>query len=160
MDRLDVKIVDILQTQGRLTTAEISDEVGLSASPCARRLKKLEQQGVITGYRACIDRKKVGLGVTIFVNVGLSNHQEEVINEFENAIIDMHEIVNAHIVSGANDYLLEVVTSDLEHYEQVMRKLQTLSMVKDINTNLAIRSIKSDTPLVFSAITHDEHGNE
>ncbi|MBL4831190.1 MAG: Lrp/AsnC family transcriptional regulator [Aliivibrio sp.] len=160
MDRMDVHIIDIVQRDGRLTTTEIAEQVGLSASPCARRLKKLERQGVITGYRATINRKKVGLGVTIFVNVGLSNHQESAISHFENAILKMNEVINAHIVSGANDYLLEVVTTDLEHYEQFMRKLQTLSMVKDINTSLAIRSIKSNAPLELESTNKTWSDNE
>lgn len=149
MDRIDRHILNLLQQDGRLTTAEIAEQVGLSPSPCARRLKRLESEQVIRGYQANLDRQKLNLGMTVFVNVRLSHHQEDVIGEFEQAVIEMREVISCHIVSGAHDYLLEVVSQDLVNYEQFIRKLQTLPMVKDINTNLAIRSVKSHSPLPF-----------
>lgn len=147
MDRKDKQILAELQGDVRKTTAEIADAVGLSVSPCARRIKKLESEGVIAGYQVKLNRQKMGLMMTFFVNVSLSNHRDQAISEFENAVDCMTEVISCHVISGSYDYLLEVVSKDLQHYEAFMRKLQTLSMVKDINTNLAIRPVKQGTPL-------------
>ncbi|MCG7586836.1 Lrp/AsnC family transcriptional regulator [Photobacterium sp. OFAV2-7] len=150
MDRKDKQILAELQGDVRKTTAEIADAVGLSVSPCARRIKLLESEGVIDGYQVKLNRQKLGLMMTFFVNVSLSNHRDQAINEFENAVECMHEVISCHVISGQYDYLLEVVSKDLQHYEGFMRKLQTLNMVKDINTNLAIRPVKQGTPLPVS----------
>ncbi len=147
MDRLDCKIIALLQQDGRLTTAELADQIGLSASPCARRLKRLESDGIITGYKASVNRKAVGLGMTIFVNVRLNKHKEDVIDEFEQAMIKQPVVLSCHIISGSYDYLLEVVCQDLNGYELFIRQLQSHSAVQDINTNFAIRRVKSHTPL-------------
>lgn len=147
VDRIDRHLLHLLQSDGRLTTAELAYLVGLSASPCARRLKRLEEQGVINGYRATLDRKSVGIAMTVFVEVSLNNHQERSIDEFEHAIVDMEEVVNCHVVSGAYDYLLEVVSKDLVGYEAFTRKLQRLTNVKDIHTHLAIRQVKGNGSL-------------
>lgn len=147
MDKKDKQILAELQSDVRKTTADIAESVGLSTSPCARRIKKLESDGIISGYQVKLDRQKLGLMMTFFVNVSLSNHRDQAISEFENAVNCMSEVISCHVISGSYDYLLEVVSQDLTHYESFMRKLQTLSMVKDINTNLAIRSVKSGTPL-------------
>lgn len=147
MDKKDKQILAELQSDVRKTTADIAESVGLSTSPCARRIKKLESDGIISGYQVKLDRQKLGLMMTFFVNVSLSNHRDQAISEFENAVNCMSEVISCHVISGSYDYLLEVVSKDLTHYEAFMRKLQTLSMVKDINTNLAIRPVKSGTPL-------------
>ncbi|MEH6531209.1 MAG: Lrp/AsnC family transcriptional regulator [Photobacterium frigidiphilum] len=147
MDKKDKQILTELQSDVRKTTADIAESVGLSTSPCARRIKKLESDGIISGYQVKLDRQKLGLMMTFFVNVSLSNHRDQAISEFENAVNCMSEVISCHVISGSYDYLLEVVSKDLTHYEAFMRKLQTLSMVKDINTNLAIRPVKSGTPL-------------
>lgn len=147
LDDKDKKIIAEMQSDVRKTTAEIADSVGLSFSPCARRIKKLESEGLISGYQVKLDRHKLGLAMTIFVNVSLSNHRDQAIKEFEYAVACMEEVISCHVISGSYDYLLEVVSRDLPHYEAFMRKLQVLNMVKDINTNLAIRAVKLGTPL-------------
>ncbi|MDW2194154.1 Lrp/AsnC family transcriptional regulator, partial [Vibrio sp. 1641] len=107
MDKIDRQLLHLIQKDATLTTAELADQVGLSASPCARRLKRLEQEGVISGYRAMISRGAVGIAMTVFVEVSLNNHQASSIDEFETAIVDMDEVISCHVVSGAYDYLLE-----------------------------------------------------
>ncbi|KLV04591.1 MULTISPECIES: Lrp/AsnC family transcriptional regulator [Photobacterium] len=149
MDKKDKQILMELQSDVRKTTADIADAVGLSVSPCARRIRKLESDGVIAGYQVKLDRKKMGLMMTFFVNVRLSNHRDQVIDAFEEAIAEMTEVISCHVISGSYDYLLEVVSKDLPHYESFMRKLQTLNMVQDINTNLAIRAVKQGSPLTI-----------
>ncbi|TOP14486.1 AsnC family transcriptional regulator, partial [Vibrio parahaemolyticus] len=123
MDKIDRQLLHLIQKDATLTTAELADQVGLSASPCARRLKRLEQEGVISGYRAMISRGAVGIAMTVFVEVSLNNHQASSIDEFETAIVDMDEVISCHVVSGAYDYLLEVVSKDLPGYESFTRKL-------------------------------------
>lgn len=152
MDRIDRHILALLQKDGRLTTAELADEVGLSASPCARRIKRLEQQGIIDGYRVSLSRQHLGIAMSVFVEVSLNNHQEASIEQFESAIVDMEEVISCHVVSGAYDYLLEVVSSDLEAYERFTRKLQRLVNVKDIHTHLAIRQVKGNAPLPIYSV--------
>ncbi|EHH1171928.1 Lrp/AsnC family transcriptional regulator [Vibrio parahaemolyticus] len=144
MDTIDRQLLHLIQKDATLTTAELADQVGLSASPCARRLKRLEQEGVISGYRAMISRGAVGIAMTVFVEVSLNNHQASSIDEFETAIVDMDEVISCHVVSGAYDYLLEVVSKDLPGYESFTRKLQRLENVKDIHTHLAIRQVKGN----------------
>ncbi|MBM5050850.1 Lrp/AsnC family transcriptional regulator [Vibrio parahaemolyticus] len=144
MDKIDRQLLHLIQKDATLTTAELADQVGLSASPCARRLKRLEQEGVISGYRAMISRGAVGIAMTVFVEVSLNNHQASSIDQFETAIVDMDEVISCHVVSGAYDYLLEVVSKDLPGYESFTRKLQRLENVKDIHTHLAIRQVKGN----------------
>ncbi|EHK0752295.1 Lrp/AsnC family transcriptional regulator [Vibrio parahaemolyticus] len=144
MDKIDRQLLHLIQKDATLTTAELADQVGLSASPCARRLKRLEQEGVISGYRAMISRGAIGIAMTVFVEVSLNNHQASSIDEFETAIVDMDEVISCHVVSGAYDYLLEVVSKDLPGYESFTRKLQRLENVKDIHTHLAIRQVKGN----------------
>lgn len=141
MDRIDRHILEILQVQGRISTAEISERVGLSPSPCARRIKCLEDEGYIASYQANLNKDKVGIAMTFFVEVRLQSHQEECIKEFEDALFEMEEVINGHIVSGAYDYLLEVVSADLDGYEAFTRKLHKISSVKDIHTHLSVRQV-------------------
>ncbi|MGC9402115.1 Lrp/AsnC family transcriptional regulator [Vibrio genomosp. F10] len=147
MDRIDRRILELIQQQGRLSTADLADKVGLSASPCARRLKKLEDEGVIDSYNASLNKGKLGIGMTVFVEVSLNNHQAGSIDGFEQAMCESKEVINCHVVSGAYDYLLEVVTKDLEGYEQFTRQLQRIQTVKDIHTHLAIRQVKQGKSL-------------
>ncbi|EGR0146761.1 MULTISPECIES: Lrp/AsnC family transcriptional regulator [Vibrio] len=151
MDKIDRQLISLMQKDATLTTAELADQVGLSASPCARRIKRLEQEGVISGYRAIVSRDTVGIAMTVFVEVSLNNHQASSIDEFEHAVVEMDEVISCHVVSGAYDYLLEVVSKDLAGYETFTRKLQRLENVKDIHTHLAIRQVKGNGSLPIYA---------
>ncbi|MBB4844589.1 Lrp/AsnC family leucine-responsive transcriptional regulator [Paucibacter oligotrophus] len=147
MDRIDIQLLELLQREGRLSVAELAERVALSQSPCARRLKRLEEDGFIAGYRAVLDRKAVQLATTVFVNVRLMHHREDAVLQFEAAMQAMAEVVACHVVSGAHDYLLEVVVNELSSYEHIVRRLQVLPMVQDITSNFAIRCVKSGAPL-------------
>lgn len=147
MDRIDIQLLELLQRDGRLSIAELAEKVALSQSPCARRLKRLEEEGFIAGYRAVLDRKAVQLATTVFVNVRLMHHREDAVMQFEAAMQAMAEVVACHVVSGAHDYLLEVVVNELSSYEHIVRRLQILPMVQDITSNFAIRCVKSGAPL-------------
>ena len=147
LDRIDLHLLRLLQQDGRLSTVELAEQVGLSASPCARRLRRLEGEGHIQGYRAVLAREKLGLGITIFVNVRLSQHKEPLVDAFEQAVAAMAEVISCHTVSGNYDYLLEVVVPDLPAYEQWIRRLQSQDMVTDISSHVAIRAVKVMGPL-------------
>jgi Lrp/AsnC family leucine-responsive transcriptional regulator len=150
MDRIDLQLLDLLQREGRLTVAELAElaeRVALSPSPCARRLKRLEDEGLIAGYRAVLDRQALRLASTVFVNVRLMHHRADAVQQFEAAMQAMAEVISCHVVSGSHDYLLEVVVGTLGDYEQIVRRLQGLPVVQDINSSFAIRCVKSGAPL-------------
>ena len=147
MDKIDRHILEVLQKEGRLSTAELSERVGLSPSPCARRLKRLEDEGYIENYQANISKAKAGIMLSFFVEVRLNNHQEDSIAAFENALSNMDEVINGHVVSGSYDYLLEVVSPNLDGYERFTRKLHKLASVKDIHTHLSVRKVINKTTL-------------
>lgn len=147
MDKVDYKIASLLQQDGRLSNVELSYKIDLSPSPCLRRVKKLEEEGVITGYYAALDRQCVNLGMTIFVDVSLDNHRDEASVQFESAILAMDNVISCFVVSGASDYRLEVVVSDLLTYEAWLKTVQRLPIVKDIQSNFAIRAVKTTAPL-------------
>lgn len=147
LDSIDKQILDLLQQNARLSAAEIGDKVGLSASPCARRIRILEQGGYIESIVARLSADKVGTPVRVFVQVRLSQHQEKPVAQFDAAIEAMAEVISCHTVSGAFDYLLEVVVQDLPAYEHWVRRLQRLSMVNQIDSSFAIRTVKANGPL-------------
>lgn len=148
LDVLDRRILEILQTEGRLPNSELADRVGLSATPCLRRVRALEEAGVITGYRAMLDRAQVGLGLTVLVGLKVDGHRDENARAIQEALRDMPEVVSCHLVSGETDFLLQVVVADLTSYEQfLLGTLLKLPMVKDIRSNIIIRTVKENAPL-------------
>jgi Lrp/AsnC family leucine-responsive transcriptional regulator len=151
MDALDARILSVLQEHGRITNAELAERVRLSASPCLRRLRRLEKDRVITGYRAILDRPKVGLGITVFVELKVAGHSDRIAREMEDAVADVPEVLACHIVSGPADFLLEVVVADLQHYERLLLDtLLTLPGVVDVRSNFALRTAKANSPLPIS----------
>lgn len=147
LDRIDRQLLMALQEDARLTTAQLAERVGLSPSPCARRIRRFEHDQIITRYRAQLDANKLGLGITVFVHVRLNQHQDALVERFELAVGDMDEVINCHTVSGSFDYLLQVVSADLAHYEQWVRRLQKLPMVNTVDSSFAIRAVKTSGPL-------------
>ena len=147
MDKIDRHILEVLQKEARLSTAELSERIGLSPSPCARRLKRLEDEGYIENYQANVNKTKVGIAMSFFVEVSLNSHQEYSIATFEKALSDMDEVINGHVVSGSYDYLLEVVSPNLDGYERFTHKLHKLASVKDIHTHLSVRKVIKKTTL-------------
>jgi Lrp/AsnC family transcriptional regulator, leucine-responsive regulatory protein len=148
MDAIDRRMLAILQREGRITNAELADRLHLSPSPCLRRLRALERDGVISGYRAVLDRRRAGLGLTVFVELKVDAHSDRTAAAITKAIDATPEIVSAHIVSGAADFLLEVVVPDLPAYERLMfDTLLKLPNVSDVRSNFALRGVKEPGPL-------------
>lgn len=148
MDAYDRRILGLLQSDGRLSNLELADRIGLSPSPCLRRVRLLEESGAIQGYGAKLDRDSIGLGLTVFVNVKVERHREEQAEAFCAAVTELPEVVSAHLVSGESDFLLQVVVPDLKRYECFLTgTLLKLPGVSDIRSNFAIRTVKSPSPL-------------
>ena len=148
LDLIDCRIIGALQANGRLTNVELADRVGLSPSPCLRRLKRLEREGFIDAYRAVFDRGRIGLGLNVFIGVKIGDHASEHAEVFEQAIIAMPEIIACHLVAGEVDYLLEVVVPDLEHYQRyLVGKLLNLPIIREVRSSIAIQTLKAGAPL-------------
>ena len=138
----------ILQRDGRISNAALAEQLHLSPSPCLRRLRALEHRGVIAGYRAELDRAKLGLGLTVFVEVKVDGHSERTAETISQALRAAPEVVAAHIVSGPADFLLEVVAADLPAYERLLfDTLLKLPNVVDVRSNFALRTVKPNGPL-------------
>jgi len=153
LDEFDRRILRILQAEGRLPNSDLAARVGLSPTPCLRRVKALEQAGVIAGYRADLDRSRAGLGLTVMVGVKVDGHKDENASAIQEAFISMPEVIACHLVSGEADFLLEVVVRDLQAYEKfLLGKLIKLPMVKDIRSSFVIRTVKDRTPLPIGAL--------
>jgi Lrp/AsnC family leucine-responsive transcriptional regulator len=148
IDLTDRKMLEILQRDGRISNAALADQLHLSPSPCLRRLRALEHEGVITGYRAQLDRNKLGLGMTVFVELQVDGHSDRTAAAISKALQETPEVTSAHIVSGAADFRLEVVVQDLAAYERLMfETLLKLPNIGDVRSNFALRAVKSDGPL-------------
>ena len=143
LDRTDKALLAALQGNARLTVAELAESVSLTTSPCWRRVKILEESGVITGYQAILSSKELGYGVTAFVSVMMASHSQEVARSFEQRLLEIPEIVACHNVSGRYDFLLEVVATYLESFGEFAREvLQTLPAGKEIYSSFSYKSVK------------------
>lgn len=151
LDAIDRSILRALQKDGRLTNVELANRVGLSPSPCLRRVKRLEEEGVIRGYRAVLDRRAVSLGLTIFTEIKVDRHTRANAEELQMALEAIPEVVSCHMVSGAPDFIAEIVVPDLAAYETLLTNvLLELPMVEDIKSNFSMRAVKTDGPLSLS----------
>ena len=148
LDRIDRRLLEEIQRDARLTTAELAARVSLSASPCWRRLKRLEAAGVIRGYHARLDADRLGWGVTAFVHVLLENHSAELGAQFEHAVQAIPEVIACHNVSGQYDFLLQVVARDLKSFGEFARSaIRTLPGVKEMNSSFSLREVKAGLAL-------------
>jgi DNA-binding Lrp family transcriptional regulator len=123
LDRIDMKILAHLQRNGRITNVNLADAVGLSASPCLLRVKRLEQAGYISGYGANLNLAKLGETITVFTEVTLTDHTREFFIRFETALRRIDEVMECHLVSGGYDYLIKFVTRGLTHYQDIIEGL-------------------------------------
>jgi Lrp/AsnC family leucine-responsive transcriptional regulator len=148
LDAIDRRIVAELQADARLSNVELADRVGLSPSPCLRRVKRLEREGYIEAYRATLRRDRIGLGFSVFVGVKINDHANERALKFEKAVNAMPEVIACHLVSGEDDYFLEVVVPDLEHYQRfLVGRLLSMPIVREVRSSIAIQTLKAGAPL-------------
>lgn len=148
LDAYDRRILAALQRDGRLTNVRLADEIGLSASPCLRRVRHLEEAGVIKGYQASLNPDEVGLGLTVFVGIKVERHHEKEAELFREAVLALPQVISAFLVSGDSDFLLHVVVPDLRGYERFLTgTLLKLPGVSDIRSNFAIQTVKAQSAL-------------
>ena len=148
LDRYDIRILAELQADARLSNTELAARIGLSAAPTWRRVRRLEQQGYITGYRAELDRRKIGLGVLAFVRVDAERHNAEATQALESSLREMPEVVACHYISGTGTFELHVVATDLDAFSRfAMQRLFKLPHVKDLQTSFSLGEVKSSTAL-------------
>lgn len=143
LDKIDRRILEALQEDGRLQNVELAKRVGLSASPCLRRVKVLEEAGVIERYVALVNAAKVGAGLTVFVRVWLKTQDESSVSRFVAAIRDMPEVTECHLMAGDCDFLLRVVVADLDAYRQFqVGHLTRLKEVQNVKSEIPMQKVK------------------
>ena len=147
LDKFDLAILQELQKDGRLSNTELASRVGLSTAPCWRRVRALEESGVIKGYRAELDRKKIGLGVLAFVRLDERNTGDST-RALEEAIHKLPEVVSCHYISGTGTFELQVITQDLDSFSRLAREsLINLPHVKDLHTSFSLGEVKTSSAL-------------
>ncbi len=148
LDKFDIAILSELQADGRLTNAELSARVGLSAAPCWRRVRALEEGGYIKGYRAEIDRHKIGLGVLAFVRLDAERNTGDATRSLEEAIRRLPEVIACHYISGTGTFELQVVAQDLDSFSRfALNSLINLPNVKDLHTSFSLGEVKASSAL-------------
>lgn len=150
---VDLKILGLLQQDASLTTAEVAEKVGLSQSPCWRRICRLEEAGLIKKRVALLDPEKLGLGVVVFTSVNLASHHGTALTDFEAQVARFPEVMECYTMTGATDYMLKVVTKDVHHYETFARKyLAQVPNIREMHSNVAITRIKDTTELPINEL--------
>jgi Lrp/AsnC family leucine-responsive transcriptional regulator len=149
LDRTDLALLEHLQQDGRATTVELSEAVGLSASPCHRRQKLLEEEGIITRYVALLDQDRVGLPVNVFLSIELASQTDDMMRAFEAAVAERPEVMECYEMTGASDYLLRVVSPDLQSYEAFLRGITRLPSVRGVRSAFALKRViyRTNLPL-------------
>jgi Lrp/AsnC family transcriptional regulator len=147
MDAIDRKILAVLQTDASLSVAEIGSRVGLSSTPCWKRIQRLEADGVISGRVALIDPAKIGLGITVFVSIETGDHSQEWLDRFAKVVGGMPEVMEFYRMAGDVDYMLRVVVADIAGYDAFYKKLIGTVPLKNVTSRFAMEKIKSTTAL-------------
>ncbi|MDQ8728177.1 Lrp/AsnC family transcriptional regulator [Bradyrhizobium sp. LHD-71] len=156
LDAIDRKILTVLQQDSSLSIADIGERVGLSSTPCWKRIQRLELDGVITGRVALVDQDKIGLGITVFVSIESSDHSEEWLCRFAQAVRSMPEVLEFYRMAGDVDYMLRVVVADMQNYDHFYKKLIGAVPLKNVTSRFAMEKIKSVTALPIPEQTYTE----
>ena len=144
LDKIDRKILDILQSNAKITNTQLSKDVGLSPAPTLERVKKLETSGIIKGYYAKLDTDKVGLGVYTFVQVSLKSHNKKSIDIFINAINVIPEVIECHHITGSGDFILKITSSDIQSYQKLMlEKVSNIEVVDGLQSMIILSTFKN-----------------
>ena len=147
MDAIDRKILAVLQKDASLSVAEIGNRVGLSSTPCWKRIQRLEADGVIQRRVAIVDQDRLGLGVTVFVSVETGDHSEEWLKRFADVVSDLPEVMEFYRMAGDVDYMLRVVVPDIPGYDAFYKRLIATVPLKNVTSRFAMEKIKSTTDL-------------
>jgi Lrp/AsnC family transcriptional regulator, leucine-responsive regulatory protein len=148
LDRFDTRILAALQADGRLTVVELAEAVGLSQTPCARRIRALEQAGVIEGYAAIVNPARLGLNVQAFVQVKLQQHADDVVSSFQRELAKFDEVISCFAVTGDSDFLIYVTVPNLETLgDTVLKRLMKLPGVRDVHSSIVLATVKRSAPM-------------
>lgn len=148
LDRADLRILDLLQQDSGMSITDLAKKVGLSTSPCWRRIKRLQEMGLIKRQVAQLDREKLGLGFVVYAYVQLKDTTRDSLEAFERAVMEWPEVVACELMTGAADYLIKVVTTDVQGYDRFLRnKLFTIGLVADSQSRIVVSTIKDTSRL-------------
>lgn len=149
IDRIDRQILEHLQKDGGLTNQQLAERVGLSPSPCSRRVKALEEAGIILGRKTLLDRRKLGLSLTVILQIGMDRHTPERFQEFEEQVATYPEVQELYLITGQQaDYILKVVVPDMEHYQQfLLNKITRITGVSGVHSSFVMRRVIDNTEL-------------
>jgi len=154
LDAIDAKILHLIQTNAALSVADIADKVGLSSSPCWRRIKRMEETGIIKARITLLDRKMVGLDFEVFVAVKLALPNRDNMDKFERAVGRMPEVIQCAVVTGAVDYMLRIVTRDMHAFDDFLREvLLATGLVSDVQSRIVLRQAKDTNALPLGLIS-------
>lgn len=155
LDRYDQHILEILQQDGRINNQDLADRIGLSPSPCLRRVRALEESGLIVGYRALLDAKKLGLTLTALIHISMDKHTPERFANFEATVSLLPEVLECLLITGQNaDYQLKVAVRDMDHYQALLlNKLASITGVTGVHSSFVLRQVLSKTALAVSTGT-------
>lgn len=153
LDRTDLRILAVLQSNGRITNAELAEKVSLSPSACLRRLQRLESDGILTGYTAQVDPQAVGLGLQAFVRVQLTKHESAAVERFVELVNGWDEVVACYALTGDMDYLLHVFVADLQDFSRfLLDRLLNAAGVADVNSSFVLRTVKRSAALPLNPV--------
>ena len=149
LDRIDYRILHFIQNDARMTNAELAEQVGLSPSPCLRRVKSLERAGIIKRYVGIVDASAVGLPISAFVSISLHNQDRQAIETFQSRVCTYPEVMECYLMTGTSDFLMRVVVPDLQSYERFADKLTRIPGISNIQTSFALKPVvyKTELPL-------------
>ena len=153
LDAIDRKILTVLQDDASLSVAEIGDRVGLSSTPCWKRIQRMEAEGIILRRVALVDQNKIGLGISVFVSVESGDHSDAWLSKFASAVSAMPEVMELYRMAGDVDYMLRVVVADMASYDLFYKKLISAVALKNVTSRFAMEKIKSVTALPVPALT-------
>ena len=154
LDAIDAKILDLIQYDAGLSVAEIAEQVGLSSSPCWRRIKRLEDVGVIERRVTLLNGEKLGLSFEVYAEVKLNMPSKENLNAFEAAVVNLPEVAQCATVTGGMDYVLRIVTRDMHAFDEFLReKLLSLGLVSEVESRIVIRNVKNSTAVPLGLVS-------
>jgi Lrp/AsnC family transcriptional regulator len=155
LDNVDIRIMDALQRDADLPIAELGKKAGLSATPCWRRVKMLEERGVLGKKVRLLNRRALGLKFVAFINVSLSTNGRQSLGQFERAVLKMPEVVECHLVTGTMDYVMKVVTVDIEAYQEFVRTVLTpLPFIREVHSYVGLTEVKAETLLPLNLLNN------
>ena len=154
LDRYDRQILSILQQEGRITNQELADRIGLSASPCLRRVQAIEKSGLITGYRALLDAKALGLSLMALIHISMDQHTPERFEHFESKVKDIPQVMECLLITGqASDYQLKVVVKDMDAYQELLlNRITRIPGVTGVHTSFVLRRVVDKTMLPLDEV--------